>query len=148
MVSGPITGYVPANTANLVESSFIGGLIRPQGLISTGSINGLSVANTNLFTVPAGKVVLVTSVILRLSTAVALVGTMTAGVGVNVTADDIYGSQALTAFNATNEYYMFTSNGNKRMALGGENILLGIDTAFTGTSAVIIYYLFGLIDNQ
>ena len=114
-------------------------------LSTTTGINGLSAATTNLYTVPTGKSAIITRAILRLTATSAITGRLNAGIGIAAGEDDIFSSRNLTGFNTTGEIYIFLASGTLALAQSTNVIKLGIDTAFSGTTATLAIDLIGYL---
>lgn len=108
-------------------------------------IDALSTGTFNLYTVPIATKVVITKAIFRLTSISGIAGTLACGIGVAAGDDDIITSTALTGFNTTSEIYKIETSGNYKIASAGEIIKLGIDTAFTGTTATLSVDLFGYL---
>ena len=115
-------------------------------LSSTAGINGKSASTTNLYTVPAGKTAIITRAVVRLTSASALTAAGSAGIGIGAGEDDIFDSTVLSGILATSDAYMFSNvMGKFRAAASTEVIKLGIDAAYTGTTATLAVDLFGYL---
>jgi hypothetical protein len=113
-------------------------------LATITGIDATATGTTNLYTVPGSTKVFVTRVILELTTVTAISGTLVAGVGVAAGEDDIFASTSLTGFDTTSEAWIFSGEAKIAKALATNIIKLGIDTAFSGTTATMTAYIFGL----
>jgi len=114
-------------------------------LSTTGGINPRVTGTTTLYTVPAAKTAIVTSVRYRLTAAAGLTGNMNAGVGVAAGEDDIMSGTNLIGFNTTAEVYGFSVSGNYVTAAAAAVIKVGIDTAFTAGTGTLAVDLIGYL---
>jgi hypothetical protein len=114
-------------------------------LSTTTGINGNSTGTTSLYTVPAGKTVLLTEVLLRVTTGSGITTDAQVGIGVAAGEDDIVSPETLVSFRTTSDAYKLGVIAAKfRIAVAGDVIKLGIDTAANGT-LVFAAELFGYI---
>lgn len=104
-------------------------------------INTLSTGTTALYTVPAGKTVIVTKVAIRVTAATAITTGPTVDIG--VTAGDIYASTALTSLTSLNKVFGFFSTGISMAATAAQVINLNINTPAVGTSQVVECLIYG-----
>lgn len=119
--------------------------IFPVVLSTTSGINGLATGVTNLFTVPAGKQAIIRGASIRLTTVVALSGTIRLGIGIAAGEDDIFPATNLTGFNTTSETWAFNASGNSILGNAASVIKLGIDIAYGGTTATLAVDLIGYL---
>lgn len=120
----------------------------PTQILRLASVTGIdakTVATTNLYTVPSGKSAIITTAIFRLTTVSGISGTLKAGIGVAAGENDILASEEFTAFNTTGKVRVVPVQGNSALATATSVIKLGIDTAFTGTTATLTVDLFGYL---
>ncbi len=115
-------------------------------LQSVVGIDGKSATVTNLYTVPTGYAAVVTGAQLVLTTATGLTVTGAAGIGVAAGEDDIFGSQTLLGVLSTGNIWNFSAIGKTVKVVAGSTIKLGIDTAYTGTTATLRCDLFGYLE--
>lgn len=113
-------------------------------LSTTTGINGLSVAQTTLYT-PSGHTAIVIGANIRITTASGLTGTMHASIGTNAGATDIFADTTLTAFNTITETWRFSSTGNYVTVSSGTAIKFSVNTAFGGTIVTIAVDLQGYL---
>jgi hypothetical protein len=119
---------------------------RPNGvalLATVSGIDGLVVAETDLYTVPQGKTVIPTMTLLRATVATAITSPPTAGVGIAAGADDVFAAQILTGLLSTAKAWAWNAAGIVTPALSGEKIKLGIDAAAVGTTLTLEAQLYG-----
>jgi len=116
-----------------------------QPLSTTTGIDGKVVATTNLYTVPGGTTAVITKMVVRLTTATAIAGTIAFGAGVAAGEDDIFDSRSATGFDDTTKVHVFSAEATMETAQAAEVVKLGIDTAFTGTTATLAVDLFGYL---
>lgn len=113
-------------------------------LSSTTGINAKSVANTTLYTVPAGKTCVITRAVVRCTAASAITNGPTANI-FNVSASDIYTSTAINALTTTTTLFHFNSVGMSVSAAAASTITFSVTNASTGTSQTVAVDLFGYI---
>lgn len=155
-VAGTITqgGLITTPEAGAVEyegTHFYGTsstLVRQQmdnGPITiTTGINAKTTATTTLYTVPAGRTLIVTNCIVRVTAA----SSITVGLSASVTASTsgtIYASSAMTTLTATPQIFQFPTSGISVSASGGETIGFVIGTGATGTSQTVAVDLIGYL---
>jgi len=145
MDAGAPTGTGTAGTVNLQYNSANRLQANSTGLDMFGfgiqrlalvtGIDGTATGTTDLFTVPAGRTALVTTVIPYVTSAAGAAGDLAAGVGINANRDDIIASQTLTAFGTggADDAYSFGPGapGKFRVADAGEVVRWENDTADT-----------------
>lgn len=140
---------IQADNVDLSDDFNFTGLLQQDGeelvrvLETVTGIDGKVATTTSLLTVPTSKRAIITGAMLRLTAVSALSGTLACGIGVAAGEDDIFPSTSLIGFNAANEVYMFMGSGVRVSAAAGSVIKLGIDTAFTGTTATLECQLLG-----
>ena len=106
-------------------------------LASVGGIDAFTVANTVLFTVPAGFSAQIEAVVLRCTAAVAVSAPADAGVGVSPSTSDVFAIQTLTGLVTTGLAYRFPPGGLATIAAAGSDVQLRINVAATGTSQIL-----------
>ena len=132
----------------LAETQAILGLASyPSILSTTTGIDAKVVATINLYTVPAGKSTIVTSVIIRVTTADTITAVPALGIGIAAGEDDIIASTTLTGLDATTKYWKFDVEGTAKVGAAAEVIKLGIDTGATATTMTIAVDLIGYLVN-
>lgn len=115
-----------------------------QLLATVSSIDATSTGSTVLYTVPSGKRVMVTDVIVSVDSATSVTNPITAGVGIAAGEDDIIASTELTNLLVADQTYTLDAFGQSRIARPGDVISFGIDAAITGTAQSLSVYLFGV----
>lgn len=106
-------------------------------------IDAKSVGTTNLYTVPTGKTLLVTHVIVRCSAATSITDAATAGVGVAGGEDDIFSSRKMTNLHTTGGVWVFSAVDRIVPVAAASTVKFGIDTGATGTSQTLVVDLVG-----
>lgn len=126
------------NVKNITRSD---GVILESGKLAfSGSINGLTVSTTTLYTVP----IIVgfntwrpSSISFNFTDTTGLTGTMVASIGTNAaTYDNIMPSTTFTGFNNLNQQYRYNITGTSRILYASDVITLNITTAFGGGGSV------------
>lgn len=115
-----------------------------QLLSTTTGINAKTAASTTIYTVPAGKTLVVTRVVVRVTAATAI----TVGASASVTASTsgtIYASNAMTTLTATPQLFKFPDDGISVTAGAGETIAFVVGTGATGTSQTVSVDLIGYL---
>jgi hypothetical protein len=115
----------------------------PWILATVTGIDAKVVAETALYTVPAGETVVVIGVTLRCTAAVAISAHPKAGVGIAAGADDIFAEQNCLGLKATDDEFQFPHAGVRKVGTAGSVIKLGIDRAAVGTSMTLAADLMG-----
>lgn len=122
-----------------------------DGILSTTTgINAKTVANTLLYTVPAGKICIVTQAIVRCTAATAITVGPTLSMGRNGTSyNDVYASAVLTALINTGpgagSGFGFGTIGMFAQAAAAEGIYVALTNASTGTSQTLAIDLLGYL---
>lgn len=114
-------------------------------LATVAAIDGKTVAVTTLYTVPAGATAVITRAVIRPTTATAVTGVPTLGIGVAAGEADIFASTALTGLSDTAHVWEFAASGLCRHNAAGDVIKLGIDTAAVGTALALSVDLIGYL---
>src|ERR1035437_5777659 len=122
-----------------------GQLSAPSILSTVGGINLKTVATTNLYTVPTGKVAMITEVIIRITAATSFTVTSTLGVGVAAGEADIMASTALVGLTVLGGVYRFSCEGTYVSVAAASVIKLGVDTGATATTATGEVTLIGFL---
>lgn len=147
--SAPTGSFLKSNgTAydiGYIDSSDIPVDYSPHKLSSITGINAKTVATTNLYTVPIGKIAIITEAIVYVTSASAITIPPTLGIGIAAGEDDIYSSVQLVGLNATNKMYRFSSTGTYVIGQATEVIKLGIDIGATATTMIVTVDLIGYL---
>jgi len=112
-------------------------------LSKTSGIDLTTTGTTALFTVPGGESYSISKVIIVLTALTGFTSVGTLGIGIAAGEDDIFQSTELTGFDATSKQYVFNPDAIVAGANATDVIRLGIDTAFTATTATADIYLYG-----
>ena len=118
------------------------GFTRSLGLVS---VDAKVVAETTIFTVPAGKEARIWGVWLKCTAAAAITSGAEVGIGVAGGADDIVAQQKLLGVLAVNDSYRLMPFGKTIVAAAGAAIKVGIDVVPTGTSQTLEFDLIGYL---
>lgn len=134
------------STAQVTEA--LGFSNAPNVLATISAINGKTVAATDLYTVPADKIAVITGVILRPTTATAITVEAEGSVGTNATDyDNIRAASAFTGLTAASTVYAQQFAGAIATAAAAEVVKLNITVGATGTTLTLQATLLGyLID--
>lgn len=114
-------------------------------LSTTAGINGKSVANTALYTVPAGKTCIVTGYNVRCTAASAITIGSTAGIGNIAGTSNISAAQAMTALTSVLSTFQFPNIGISLATASAGIIYFNQTVAATGTSQIIQVDLIGYL---
>jgi hypothetical protein len=114
-------------------------------LSTTPNIDAKVVATTDLYTAPAGKSAVITSTIVRVTTANNITVVPTLGIGVAAGEDDIIGSGDTTGLDAITKMWRSDVEGTARIIAPGETVKLGIDGGATATAMIISVDLVGYL---
>lgn len=112
--------------------------------ITTG-INAKTVANTSLYTVPAGKSLVVQCFNVRVSAASAITVGPSGGVGNVAGTNNIAASQNMTALTTTANTFQWPIVGASLLTAAAGQIYFNLGIASTGTSQTIIIDLIGYL---
>lgn len=117
-----------------------------QGWIisQTTAINAKTVANTTLYTVPTGKTLIVSALIVRCTAASAITNGPTVNV-FTVSAGDVYPSTAINALTGTSNIFGFGTIGMSISVAAGATLSLGLTVVSTGTSQTIAVDVMGYL---
>lgn len=135
------TGVSPVYSTTL-PSSIKGGI---PVLSTTTAIDGKTIANTSLYTVPAGKTAVITGAAVRCSAATAITIGPSAGVGNVAGTNNIFASAAITALQTTTDVFGFSLVGMSKVTAAAGQIFLNLGTAATGTSQTLAVDLYGYL---
>ena len=112
-------------------------------LVTVNGINGKAVANTSLYTVPAGKTCIVIGYTVRCSAASAITVGPAAGIGNIAGTSNISASQGMNALLTTSDSFLWTLYGMSKVTTAGGQIYFNLGTAATGTSQTLSVDLMG-----
>ena len=130
--------------AGHVRVDAVTGLVLPtrpfaQILSTTTGIDGKAVGATNLYTVPTGKVLVSTKLILRLTTVgAAITGAPQLGAGVAAGETDIFTSMMVMGFTLVDTYAILFPAYGAVVPTAAQVVKLGIDTGFTSVGTVTL----------
>ena len=123
-----------------------GGSVVEQKLSTTTAIDGTATGTTNLYIVPSGKTAIITRAVVRVTAADAITVAGAAGIGIAAGESDIFNSTVFTGLNSTGKGYMLSNvMGTFATGAAASVIKLGVDTAFTATTATLAVDLFGYL---
>lgn len=127
-----------------IDHSAIPGLV---GVLSTTpGIDGKAVAATNLYTVPAGKIAVITGAFIRVTAVDALIVAATAGIGVAAGEADIAPAIALTGLNVAGEAFNVPLVVGVGISVAAAGVVkLGIDVGATATTLTLAVDLLGYL---
>ena len=114
-------------------------------LNSAAVVNAFSATAQAVYTAPATKKVMVTSVVLRCSAAVAVTVPCTAKVEINAAAGDIFADEILVGVLAADDTWTFTAGARGIVVPAGGQIDVTITNAATGTSQSLLAEVIGYI---
>ena len=120
-------------------------IVSPVILSATPEIDAKVAVTTNLYTVPAGKICVICSVIIRVTAADTITVVPTLGIGVAAGEDDIISSAPLTGLDSAGEMWKGDVEGTAVTVAAAGVIKLGIDTGATATTMIITVYLVGYL---
>lgn len=132
--------YDPAKLTALISTTadHILGFIEDVDLTSSGA------ATTTLYTIPAGKVALVSGCYVILKSVAVFTSVPSLGLRASVTGD-IYADQSATGLDSANEFFRFPAGGISSLALAAGTISLGRNTAAVATTYSADICLTGLL---
>lgn len=114
------------------------------GLISFPSVNAKIVANTLLYTVPAGKKLYLIAVIASDTSSSGITDGPTGGLGKSPGVNDIAAEEHMAALTSPPETFSFPLTGMSCFLAGGDSIYSNISVGATGTSETVSYYIIGV----
>lgn len=114
-------------------------------LATVTGINAGTVANTALYTVPAGRTAVITGIVVRCTAASAVTSGPNIGVGNVAGTNNIFASATLAALTTTSAIYSFGFAGMSVSTAAAGIIYGNISTAFTGTSQTIAIDVMGYL---
>lgn len=123
---GPATYDDTTGVLNIPD--YAGGETTPY-LVSTTTVDLVTVGTTNLYTVPAGKKLVITSIVLRPTVATDVGTPAKVGVGVAAGEDDVWASTTLTGFTTSAKVYKHETLGAFYLPVEGDVVKMGVDTA-------------------
>lgn len=114
-------------------------------LSTTAGINALTVAVTPIYTVPAGRSVVVEKVVIRCTAANTITVPATAQVekSSNPGSGNIFASEALTGLTSVGDEFAYDLRGKSLVATAGNVLQLNITIGATGTSQVVAVDVIG-----
>lgn len=115
----------------------------PRVLASVSGINAKTIANTALFTVPAGATAVVTGYTVRATAAAAISAGPSAGIGNVAGTNNIISSQAMTALTSALTTFQWATTGISLATAATGTIYFNLGTGATGTSETITVDLLG-----
>lgn len=117
-----------------------------EGLLGvSGSVNGLIISTTTLYTISAGFDWLITGILLEFTSAVSISGTLKGSIGTNATSyDNIVPVTTYTGFNDAAKLYKLNLEGAYRKAFSGDVVTFKLTQPFTGTTADFQAYFLGM----
>lgn len=118
---------------------------QPSILSTTTGINGVAIANTALYTVPAGKTAIITDYIVRVSAATAVTIGPSAGIGNVAGTNNISASQTMTTLTTTTSNFQWQVIGASISTAAAGVIYFNIGTGATGTSETLAVDLIGYL---
>lgn len=126
---------------------FLDGSINGQQayLSRTTGIDGKTVANTALYTVPTGKTAIITAYVVRVSAANSITIGPSAGIGNVAGTNNISASQTMTVLTATTTNFIWQIIGQSVTTSAAGVIYFNLGTAATGTSETLIVDLYGYL---
>lgn len=127
---------------NLVPNS--GSIVIPTAILSTTTgINAQNIANTPLYTVPVGKVAVITSATIRCTAATAITTGPALGIGNIAGTNNIFASTAINVLTTTSNIFGFQLVGMSILTPASGIVYLNLNTASIGTSQTIACDLIG-----
>jgi hypothetical protein len=118
----------------------------PTVLSSTTGVNIDTISTDSLFLVPTGRSAIITSVMIRLTTATSPNADAIVSVGTNGAAyDNIIASTTLTGLDAITETFVLTTEGLIHTAAATETVTLNISTADSGGTVTATVELIGYL---
>lgn len=149
MVALPIASGMTIDNSTLVlgsNNNMQVNLASFSGILSvTTGINAQSVANTAIYTVPAGKTAIITGVVIRCTAATSITIGPSLGIGNAAGTNNIFASATITALTTTSTIFGFELVGMSVLTAAAGVIYLNLGTGSTGTSQTIACDLIGYI---
>lgn len=112
-------------------------------LSTTTAISGTAIANTLLYTVPAGKTAVITGYVVRCTAATAITNGSAAGIGNVAGTNNISASQAMNTLTSTLATFQWSVTGISLATAAAGTIYYNQGTGATGTSQTIQIDLMG-----
>jgi len=107
------------------------------------SVNPFSATAQAVYTAPATKQVVITSLTLRCSAANSVATPATAKVEINPAAGDIFTAESLVGVLAVDDQWVFTAEGRGLVVPAGATVDVTITAAATGTSQTLLADVLG-----
>lgn len=133
-------------TANLDYLSDISASSGDAILAVITGINAKTVANTLLYTVPAGKTCTITGYVVRVTAATAITTGAAAGIGNIAGTNNISASQGMNTLQAVLNTFQWPNIGISLATAASGAIYFNLGTAATGTSQTIEVVLMGYLE--
>lgn len=149
--AGTFTFNTAPPTGSIVQVAYIktatttGTGNSPVILSTVAGINAKTVANTALYTAPAGKTAIITGAIIRCTAANTLSSGPAMGIGNVAGTNNIFASSTLTALTTTTAIFGFVLVGISISTAAAGVIYANIGTGATGTSQTIAVDLLGYL---
>lgn len=129
-------------TVSLIRNYMLG---KAPGIISTTTgIDGKTVANTVLYTVPAAKTLIITGFVLRATAATAITVGPSAGIG-NISGTSNIFAAGTTAVTTTSTIYGLSLTGASVLTVAAGTIYFNLTVAATGTSETLAVDIIGYL---
>lgn len=132
--------------SNIKSITLTNGLLLNFGQLAlSGTIDGTTVGQTTIYTVPANVTFLVTHIIIRIIDNTGLSGTLAGNIGTNLTFNNLMPPTTFTGLNTLGQYYSYPLDGVKVLANPGDVIKFDVTTANGGVSVLYDVILCGII---
>lgn len=125
----------------------VNGANAPLGelLATVTGINGKTIANTALYTVPTGKTAIITAYTVRVSASSSIATGAAAGIGNVAGTNNISASQAMNTLTATTTTFVWPIAGISIASAAASIIYFNIGTGASGTSQTLVVDLLGYL---
>lgn len=115
----------------------------PQLIKRISNVNAMSAGAVSGYTVPTGERLVLTSVIVRATTAAGVTGAVSLSIGANSPDYEDFLPSTSMLLDALGDYYLGFPAGVKSSYPEGINIRYNIQTAATGTTLILAIELYG-----
>lgn len=115
------------------------------GLISSTSFDAATLSTTALYTVPAGKTLVVTQVLIRNTTAGSVTTPASVSLGSNAGVNDVIANTLLTGLTAANKVWSTAMQGSYFVVAAAGVLSLKVNTAVTGGAQTDVAHVFGFL---
>lgn len=117
----------------------------PELIHRQSGVNAKAAGAVTAYTVPTGKRLVLTSVVVRATAADAVTGAVSLSVGANASTYDDFLANTSMLLDAVGEYYLAVPSGVKSSYAAGTNVKYNVRTPAVGTTLTVVVELYGYL---